>query len=172
MRQGVLDIAGAAERVGGYGHGVFALAGRTVQRDVVGAFDIGLPAPERVHVHVQMRRQFPVVGRAAIRALKGFASGGEIACLATDGARHMILLAQLIENRAADSRGRKGAEGEAARQVEALECGHEADRAGAHQLIEIGACGNRARDLMRHMMDEAEMLFEEHRARRLIAGPV
>ncbi len=50
----------------------------------------------------------------------------------------MIQAAQLIEDASANARDREGAECQAPRGIEVLERIHQSDRAGAHQLLEIG----------------------------------
>ena len=73
----------------------------------------------------------------------------------------MVLATQLVEDRAANARHGERAERESALRVERAHRGHEAERAGAHQLVVIELVAQLALELTRDVMHEAQVFGEE-----------
>ncbi len=109
-----------------------ALVGGAVDRDADRAFDVRLPLPQCLNVHAERLRDFGIFRRAADARGHGGAGGLDVAGLAAHGPRHVVLPAQLVEDRAANSRHGERAERESALRVERAHGGHETERSGAH----------------------------------------
>jgi hypothetical protein len=99
--------------------------------------------------------------RAAEDSLEGFTCAGQLARLSAHRAGDVILPAQLVQNRAADSRSGERAEGESARRIETRERAHQSHCAGAHHLVDVSFRRECTRQLPRDMVDQTEMLGEE-----------
>ena len=141
MRELFLDhgLFAAGQQFGRRGHVAFAFAGRSIEGNVMGTFHVGLPAPQRVHVDIQLCGEFAVVWCPPMLAHPCLSRRADLARLAANRSRHVVLLAQFIENRPAYAGRREGAERETARGIEAFEGSHEAHGPRAHQLVEIDA---------------------------------
>ena len=98
------------------------------------------------------------------------AGSRDVACLPTDRTGHVILPPQLVEDRATNARYGEGAEREAASRIERLDRCHEADRSGAHQLVEVRLHGEAPGELPRDVMDEIEILAKDLIASEIISG--
>jgi hypothetical protein len=72
-----------------------------------------------LQVDAQVLGQLAVLGGAAEHAHQRLARRADLARLAADGAGHVVLPPQLVEDRAADAGRRERAEGEPPRCVEA-----------------------------------------------------
>jgi hypothetical protein len=73
----------------------------------------------------------------------------------------VVLATQLVEDRSADPRNGEGAECEPSTRVEALDRCHEPDRAGAHELVEIGVHGQALGELPSDMVHQIQVLEEQ-----------
>ena len=133
----------------------------TVDRHADRAFDVRLPLPQRLDVDAERGGDFGVVGLAAELRRERRARGADVARLAAHGARHVILATQLVEDRAADARHGERAEREAALGIERVHGRHQAERAGADQLVVIELVAQLALELARDVMHEAQVLGEE-----------
>ena len=134
------------------------------------AFHLGLPAPERLDVGASCERHLRVFRHATELAHEVLAGARDIARLPSDRARHVILPSQLVEDRATNARYGEGAEREAASSIERLDRRHEADRAGAHQLVEVRLHGETPGELPRDVMDEIQILAKDGIACEIISG--
>jgi hypothetical protein len=120
-----------------------------------------LPAPERVQVDAEVRRERAVVRIVAQNAGQRLARRRDVLALPPDRARNVVLPAQLVEDRAADARGGEGAERQPAARVEGVQRVHQAHRAGADQLVELRLHRQAAGELPRHVVHESQVLVEQ-----------
>src|SRR5690606_13746499 len=130
---------------------------------------VGLPAPQRVDVDAELTRGLAVVRLAIQRARQLLLRGRDLALLPPDAARHVVVLAQIVEDRAADAGRRVRAERQAAPRVEALDRVDQADAARTDEVVQLDLYAERAQDLSRHVMHERQMLREQLIARGFIA---
>ena len=117
-----------------------------------------------------MLRHFLRLRWAPEDPLKCLAGGRKLSRLSPNRARDVILPPQLVQNRAADTRRREGAERESARGVETLERAHQSHCSRADHLIHVRFRGQRARQLPRHVVNETKVFSEKAVARILAAA--
>src|SRR5690606_34186158 len=74
---------------------------------------------------------------------------------------HVILTPQLIQDGTSDSRCGECTECEPAFRLKRLVRGHQSDRTGAYQFIEVRVCRQATRNLPRDEVHESQVLVEQ-----------
>src|SRR5690606_37841277 len=143
-----------------------------IERNEEGALDFRLPTPEGLQIHLEVVRHFLIGRGVAVLAGERLTRGRDVAALAADRARHVILAAQLVQDGAAYPRRGERAEGQSASGVERVDGVHQADGAGADQLVEIDLYGQTAGELPGHVVHQTEVLGEQAIARERLQRAV
>src|SRR5690606_30638141 len=125
------------------------------------ALDIGLPFPERLDVDLEVLGDELIIRCVPEAPRERLPRASQIPALLPNRAGDVVLTTQLIQNGSADAGRGEGAEGEATRGFERIQCVHQPDGAAADELVEVDVRRQRLRKLAGHVMHEAEVLVEQ-----------
>ena len=140
---------------------VTIVAAGTVERHAHRALGLRLELPERREIETEHPGDFLAHRLATELVAQRFTSGRQRARAAAHRRRHVVDPAKLVQDRAANPRNRKGAEGETAGRLEALQRLDQPHRAGAHELVQLDVRRDAAMDLPGHVVHQADVLGQQ-----------
>ena len=134
-----------------------------------GAFHFG---DQLAVVHLERFGQLGVSRLATVLAGQLLQRAVDLAGLEAHQARHPVLRAQLVQNRAADTRGAVGLELDVALGLKAADRVHQAEVAPAHQVVEFDRLGQGLQQALGDVAHQRLVALQERVAQALQLGRV